>query len=185
MTLHYECSVPRRPNALFTIGDLLPAVGKKLKSALMVDVLQNPEEGEPVFTTVELAPYLDELTRIAQARNVFGCHFNQLSFELLEADALGFGEMVLQLMDILTDGNAGWPRNGKSGSYWATTGETRRLHPYKNRNNVMAAKKQKLELIWMGKEYRPNLEPRILIEETEKSYHAPHRVNDNDILIIN
>lgn len=45
----------------------------------------------------------------------------------------------------------------------------------------MAAKKQKLELIWMGKEYRPNLEPRILIEETEKSYHAPHRVNDNDI----
>lgn len=131
LTLHYECSVPRRPNALFTIGDLLPAVGKKLKSALMVDVLQNPEEGEPVFTTVELAPYLDELTRIAQARNVFGCHFNQLSFELLEADALGFGEMVLQLMDILTDGNAGWPRNGKSGSYWATTGETRRLHPYK------------------------------------------------------
>jgi len=25
----------------------------------------------------------------------------------------------------------GWPRSDKSGSYWATQGETRRLHPLK------------------------------------------------------
>jgi adenine-specific DNA-methyltransferase len=43
------------------------------------------------------------------------------------------------------------------------------------------AKKQKLELTWIGKENRPRLEPRILIEDKEKSYHAPHRVTDNDI----
>lgn len=42
-------------------------------------------------------------------------------------------------------------------------------------------KKQKLELTWIGKENRPRLEPRILIEDKEKSYHAPHRVTDNDI----
>lgn len=132
LTQHYECSVPRRPNSLFTIGDLLPAVGKKLRQALRIEVLQGfDEKGTPIYTAVELAPILDELTRIAQARNVFGCHFNVLSFEMLEGDALGFGQTVLQLMDVLTDGNAGWPRNGKSGSYWATTGETRRLHPYK------------------------------------------------------
>lgn len=41
--------------------------------------------------------------------------------------------------------------------------------------------KQKLELTWIGKEKRPKLEPRILIEDTEKSYHAKHRVSDNDI----
>jgi adenine-specific DNA-methyltransferase len=41
--------------------------------------------------------------------------------------------------------------------------------------------KQKLELTWIGKENRPKLEPRILLEEPEKSYHAPHRVTDNDI----
>jgi len=41
--------------------------------------------------------------------------------------------------------------------------------------------KQKLELTWIGKENRPKLEPRILLEDTEKSYHAPHRVTDNDI----
>jgi adenine-specific DNA-methyltransferase len=39
--------------------------------------------------------------------------------------------------------------------------------------------KQKLELIWVGKERRPKLEPRILLEDPEKSYHAKHRVSDD------
>ena len=42
-------------------------------------------------------------------------------------------------------------------------------------------KKQKLELTWIGKENRPKLEPRILLEDPEKSYHAKHRVTDKDI----
>ena len=41
--------------------------------------------------------------------------------------------------------------------------------------------KQKLELTWIGKENRPKLEPRILLEDPEKSYHAAHRVSRNDI----
>lgn len=40
--------------------------------------------------------------------------------------------------------------------------------------------KQKLELTWIGKEKRPKLEPRILLEDPEKSYHASGRVSDND-----
>lgn len=43
------------------------------------------------------------------------------------------------------------------------------------------SKKQKLELTWVGKENRPRLEPRILIEDTEKSYHAAARVTKDDI----
>lgn len=42
-------------------------------------------------------------------------------------------------------------------------------------------KKQKLELTWVGKENRPRLEPRILLEDPEKSYHAATRVSDDDI----
>lgn len=42
-------------------------------------------------------------------------------------------------------------------------------------------KKQKLELTWVGKENRPRLEPRILREIPEKSYHAAARVSDDDI----
>jgi len=43
------------------------------------------------------------------------------------------------------------------------------------------SKKQRLELTWIGKEIRPNLEPRILLEDADKSYHATHRVSENDI----
>ncbi len=41
--------------------------------------------------------------------------------------------------------------------------------------------KVRLELTWIGKGKRPKLEPRILLEEPGKSYHARHRVTDNDI----
>lgn len=42
-------------------------------------------------------------------------------------------------------------------------------------------KKTKLELTWIGKDKRPKLEPRILLEDTEKSYHASHRFSEDDI----
>lgn len=38
-------------------------------------------------------------------------------------------------------------------------------------------KKQKLELTWIGKDERPKLEPRILIEDAEKSYGDKHSGN--------
>ena len=41
-------------------------------------------------------------------------------------------------------------------------------------------KKQKLELTWIGKENRPRLEPRILLEESARSYHAKQRVTSDD-----
>ena len=41
--------------------------------------------------------------------------------------------------------------------------------------------KTKLELTWIGKDTRPKLEPRILLEDPSLSYHAKHRVNENDL----
>jgi adenine-specific DNA-methyltransferase len=42
-------------------------------------------------------------------------------------------------------------------------------------------KNQKLELTWIGKDERPRLEPRVLIEDAEKSYHASQQIGDGDI----
>lgn len=42
-------------------------------------------------------------------------------------------------------------------------------------------KNPKLELTWIGKDNRPKLEPRILLEDSNKSYHAKHKVSINDI----
>lgn len=41
--------------------------------------------------------------------------------------------------------------------------------------------KRKLELTWIGKENRPRLEPRILLEDEEKSYRPRQRVSEKDI----
>lgn len=41
--------------------------------------------------------------------------------------------------------------------------------------------KQKLELTWIGKDQRPRLEPRILLEDPSRSYHAKQRVTENDL----
>ncbi len=40
--------------------------------------------------------------------------------------------------------------------------------------------KQKLELTWIGKDTRPKLEPRILLEDPARSYHAKSRVTATD-----
>ncbi len=41
----------------------------------------------------------------------------------------------------------------------------------------MAKQLQKLELTWIGKGNEPKLEPRILIEDSSKSYGDPHSEN--------
>jgi adenine-specific DNA-methyltransferase len=41
--------------------------------------------------------------------------------------------------------------------------------------------RQKLELTWIGKDQRPRLEPRILLENPARSHHAAQRVSENDL----
>ena len=43
------------------------------------------------------------------------------------------------------------------------------------------SRKKRLELTWIGKDERQHLEPRILIEDPDKSYHGKTRVTDSDI----
>lgn len=45
----------------------------------------------------------------------------------------------------------------------------------------MSVRKQRLELTWIGKDERPHLEPRILLEDENLSYHAKAHITENDI----
>lgn len=45
---------------------------------------------------------------------------------------------------------------------------------------AMSNRRRKLELAWIGKENRPKLEPRNLVEDPTRSYHAKHRVTSAD-----
>lgn len=130
LTQKYACSVPRRRNEEYTVADLLSSIKGKLRDALAVEMRDGvADPTAPASSTVALKPMLDELTRIAQARNALGAHFKTLSFELLDTDGIGFAKQVLELADALVCPDHGWPSNNNSGSYWRNSGDTRRLHP--------------------------------------------------------
>jgi len=132
LTQKYECRVPRRQSGAYTLGEFLLAIDGKLRDALKVELRDglNDTNAAP-HDTIPLKPILDELQRIAQARNAIGAHFKAISFELLDTDAIGFAKHVVQLVDALTHPEHGWPSSDKSGSYWRNSGDSRRLHPLK------------------------------------------------------
>jgi hypothetical protein len=131
LTLLYGCNIPRRAVGGYTIGELLPAVDHKLRKSLIVDVRSSDGNGSSTYISHALEARLGELDTIMQVRNAVGAHYNEASFSLPDADALHFGKQVLQFVELLSDEAVGWPKNGSSGQYWATSGETRRLHPLK------------------------------------------------------
>jgi hypothetical protein len=132
LTLRYECRVPRKQGDPYTLGDLLSAIDKKLRDALRVEIRDGLADPNAAATEViQLKPILEELSRIAQVRNVMGAHFKTISFDFLEQDAVGFANHVVRLVDALSHPDHGWPTNDKSGSYWRNNGDSRRLHPLK------------------------------------------------------
>lgn len=127
LTVRYECDVPRKKGRL-TLGDLLPKVcEKKLVAALRVEV----KGADEAYTAVKIGEKLKELNDMAQLRNIFGCHYADLAHHLPQKDALDFATLVHEVGAALICDKEGWPGSDKSGSFWATRQETRRLHPLK------------------------------------------------------
>jgi len=122
----YECSVPRRKGKL-TLGDLLPAIDKKLKPSLRVECKQS----DGSYQSIGLGDKFDELQQMASLRNIFGCHFNDMANHLPEQDAIRFAQIVHEVASALVCPDEGWPASDKSGSWWATRSDSRRLHPLK------------------------------------------------------
>ncbi len=126
LTSLYECSIPRRKGKP-TLGDLLPNINGKLKESLRVEIKQ--PDGS--YVSVALNDKFDQLQKMAQLRNIFGCHYNDLALCLPGNDATQFATAVNEIASALICDEQGWPGSDKSGSYWATKEETRRLHPLK------------------------------------------------------
>jgi hypothetical protein len=129
VTLQYGCAVPRRQGNAYVLSDLLGAVNGKLLTALKTETVDPVAAGQ-VVATVELKPILDEISGIAQARNVLGAHFNALAFDLYPADGIRFAKLVERLSDALVCPDHGRPMKD-TGSHWRNGGDTRRLHPLK------------------------------------------------------
>jgi hypothetical protein len=111
-----------------TLGDTLPKVAeKKLAAALRVEVKQS----DGTFVDTPLGDKFVRLRDMANLRNIFGCHYNELANILPALDAMDFAQLVHDVGSAIICDQRGWPASDKSGSYWATKDETRRLHPLK------------------------------------------------------
>jgi hypothetical protein len=130
LTRTYECAVPRRRTKP-TVGDLLPAINKKLRAALRVEIHDNPLPAGGVAPTMMLGDAVNKIEKFAQLRNIMGCHFNELAFHLKDATGIEFGKTVLELADGLLHPDHGWPASDKSGEYWSNGSKSRRLFPFK------------------------------------------------------
>lgn len=129
LTQLYECAVPRRRGKP-ALGDLINSLNSKLKKGMVVERLEkDPSSGADVYLAKELGPIIDHLVKVAGARNVFGCHFNELAHHLHDQVAIDFSTHVLELADALIDPDAGWPRSKKSGDHWSNSKKTRKLRP--------------------------------------------------------
>ncbi len=125
----YACSVPKRVNGN-TLNDYLDALKAKFIQHLKVCIKQVGDTSEDVtYIEVELSPIITELKEIYQVRNTTGAHYNDLANHLPISDILRFGELVVELSNILICPVNGFPNKQKQGAYWATTDETRQLYP--------------------------------------------------------
>lgn len=124
----YECRVPRKKDNRFTLGELLPAVDKKLRGALEIveiDASGNEMSRRP------LGQIFSDIENIVQVRNATGAHFNEIAQHLPEHDVVSFARHVESLFDALVHPDHGWPNNDKTGIYWKNQGDSRRLFPLK------------------------------------------------------
>ncbi|MBF0435154.1 MAG: hypothetical protein HQL77_07260 [Magnetococcales bacterium] len=132
LTQKYQCRLPRRPDHDYTIGEYILAIDRKLRKALVAEIRETIRgDDHPKVTTVHLGEILDRISSIFQVRNAIGAHFKEVRFWLTDQSAIQFAQEVVSLMEALTHPEDGWPNSDKSGSYWATCNDSRRLHPLK------------------------------------------------------
>lgn len=113
LTLLYECGMPRRPGAAYTLGDLLGGIDSKLAKALKIT---RKDGVPPVDQVIEVKPLLDQLASMTWIRNQVGCHFSLGGMDVANSQVIDFGNAVLALGDVLVCRKCGeMPRKNKSG----------------------------------------------------------------------
>lgn len=127
IALIYNCKLPRKAEPNYTLGELLDSISKKLKSALIMEKLnENSERAEIV-----LSGLIDEVSGLTWIRNQVGCHFNVLGMEISDADVRQYGELTIKFANALICNKCGeLPCRNKSGSYWECKCGSAFMHPF-------------------------------------------------------
>ena len=114
LTLVYQCKMPRRPNAAYTLGDLLAGIDSKLAKAMKTS--QTPILHNTASKEQELKPLLDEIGSMTWIRNPVGCHFSDPGMDTADSRVEEFGKKTCEFAGALVCSSCGeLPRSDKSG----------------------------------------------------------------------
>lgn len=132
LTLRYSCSMPRKPRAEYTLGELSQAIDKKLRPLLRTEHL---DAAGNLSVDYKLYPLIEASTQDMLIRNLVGAHFNPNAAGIADTAVRQFGEKVLALADaMLCPHCKQLARQDKTGSYWQCGGGCGklRLHPLRS-----------------------------------------------------
>lgn len=128
LTLRYNCYVPRKRPAEYTLGELSHAFDRKLRPLLRTEQLNLAGDIE---RSTALDPLLDAATADSWIRNQVGAHFNTNAAGISDAMVRTFGENVVALADaIICSYCHQLARKNKSGSYWECGGGCGKIRLY-------------------------------------------------------
>lgn len=134
LSVLYGCKLQRKPKNDYQLRELLDSISRKLLGALKVQHFSKDATGKYVQTSVtketELKEIIEKIKALAIIRNWVGAHFNYDGSLVSDKDVEAFGNLTLELAELLTCPETGqFPDRKNSGSYWETKTGSIRLHP--------------------------------------------------------
>lgn len=135
LSLLYGCKLQRKPKNDYQLRELLDSISKKLMSSLKVQHFgKDASTGKYLETSVtkeiDLKEIFEKIKELAVVRNWVGAHYNYDGSLVSDKDVETFGQITLELAELLTCPDSGqFPDRDRSGSYWETKAGSIRLHP--------------------------------------------------------
>lgn len=123
VTYLYECKLPRKPVASYTLGDLFASVSK-LKSVLQIEMVA---AGGATKTPAKDA--ITALDSLAWIRNQVGCHWNIHGAEVSNGDVKDFVEKTIALSGLLICPECGEVPRKNGGTHWHCGCGKHKLYP--------------------------------------------------------
>ncbi len=128
LTLRYQCRLPRKQLARYTLGELADCIDKNLQKLLRVEHL---DDAGIITKSIDLIPLIKSVTADTWIRNQVGAHFSPDSAGISDNMVRTFGENVLAFADaILCEKCHQLPTKNKSGSYWECGGGCGKIRLY-------------------------------------------------------
>ena len=125
LSLCYRLRLPASRQRQHTLGELLVAVPKKLRSALEVTFDDGEETPEPVG----LAATIEALDGLAPFRNWVGAHSNALGQDVPDGQVLELGQRTVDLARAVNCRDCGELAGKRAGTHWRCRCGRTRLTP--------------------------------------------------------